>query len=437
MKAQVVIIELITVVAILIVAIATLLPSLSYKDRWSGANLLLTERDIILTADRIGNLNSIAFNSGAFQNFVSQVVSNSGIIFWASAQGTFGPKITVACNCTSSQISELNQWIGTFELNQRQISLDFIPATLDNIPSSDVLFIFGFKNIEPYKSNLLNYLANGNGIVQMVNLQQNDITPAYTQIFGLVGCTEGSSSCGVGSSQTDTINPITNASTPYFEQYQLFYHLPQPIVAQNLVSSFPTEGNIPPCNQTQIYNGNFTIQASNSYNFWICGSSVYFDTNQNNRADKILVARQNFTLGTFNFFLSYVGQNYIYIAFRPNYTFSNFLNASTRVSPVNEENNRVFVSGGNYPGHSGDPIPAVVVNGTTVKIAWLADFTNQEVGDDEKLLLASLIFASANTNRIQVPFGTLQKGLITSYIGATNYDMFELYRVDVGAGYPF
>lgn len=436
MKAQVIVIELVAVLTLLFVAVGTLLPILTYENKWSEAVLFLKARDLILTADRIGILHTIAFDQPAFQSFTTNAVTDRSAIFAPTTQGTFKSKIVIACNCTGEQIGNLSFWVGTLLVNQRLVSLDFVPSNLDRIPESDLLFIFGQRNLEPFKTNLKNYIGGASGIVLMADITQSQITSAHREIFGVTDCSAVSANCVFDSSTEDIINTANKVSDPFYTQYKMIYHLPLPVRAPDSVSSVPIEGGISPCTATTIRHGQFTFRQTIN-DFWICSTSVYFDTNGNGNADTIILERQNFAIGGFNFFMNYVKSEFIYISLRADYRFVDFLKnvADAKLAPVNLETNRVFMQVGQY--EAGKPIPVVIVNGTLARTAWLADFTEQGVDDDEKLLLASLLVASANTQRIELPFGALQTGVLTSYINSANFDVFEIYRFNLGVGFPF
>jgi hypothetical protein len=59
------------------------------------------------------------------------------------------------------------------------------------------------------------------------------------------------------------------------------------------------------------------------------------------------------------------------------------------------------------------------------------------VGHDERLLLQSVILAVSNKNSKVSPLGDLRTGSVTTYINAVNRDMFEVYRFNLGLGFPF
>jgi hypothetical protein len=90
------------------------------------------------------------------------------------------------------------------------------------------------------------------------------------------------------------------------------------------------------------------------------------------------------------------------------------------------------------------PIPAVILNASqSYKVAWMANFTEgsryvqASTGDDERLLLLSLILWASDKRTYSVMNPELRMGTRASYINAVNNDMFEVYKFNFGLGYPF
>ncbi len=69
--------------------------------------------------------------------------------------------------------------------------------------------------------------------------------------------------------------------------------------------------------------------------------------------------------------------------------------------------------------------------------AWIADFSEDGFGDDEKMLLISLLLWSSNKQSAGSAVSNLRMGYLTSYVTINNVDMFEVYKFDLGLGSPF
>jgi len=74
------------------------------------------------------------------------------------------------------------------------------------------------------------------------------------------------------------------------------------------------------------------------------------------------------------------------------------------------------------------------------KTAWVANFSRnglQNVKDDHKQLLISLLLDVSNKKAKELTFGNVTFGRSTSYLDVINYDMFEFYKINLGVGHPF
>lgn len=289
-----------------------------------------------------------------------------------------------------------------------------------------------------------------------------------------------------------------NATAISYQPWKYFYHIPIPLLASTYTGSIPIEG-LPAPSCTSMSNGSFAIQASikdvggqlvdspNSYKFWICDSSkVYFDTDLNDSADVVISAGEGFGIVDYynrslfwNFTMNYVdGQDKIGISFKPNYRFSDFITwhesecvcppdmpgkgkekkcqagevppgwcrggkswagkATNLIGPGDGNWDRVFIQASNVTKNN-NPIPGVILNTTSLvsRVAWIANFTSGGVGDDERLLFLSLLLWASNKRSNPILQPTLKIGFKTSYINSVNTDMFEVYKFNLGLGYPF
>lgn len=446
-KAQIPMIEMISVIIILIIAFSILFPGFFYRSRWGDAMIMLKGRDLILTIDRIGKLYEFSFNSQLLKNFIDKVIPEKDLISWSETQGTIKSKITVACNCTVEQIGDLISWIGRIRINDRDIDVDILQSNLDAIQQSDVLLIWGYKPLSEYKTKFLDYLSKENGIVEIMDLKsstQVDIT--QKEIFGLRW---------EGKDPRDRIEYLQFRKKPddtkdiTYYPYKYFYNVPFPF------KTISSTGSISGC-QPNPPTGNISFNKT-TYKFYICqsDSSVYFDTNGDGTIDTLVQVNKSFNISGYNFTLSYVDDNKkIGVSFKPDYHFADFLSTKkdvpadprgkawgvwyeAQVYPGDDNKNRILIKADKVY-TNGLEIPAVILNSTQVgRVAWVADFTDKEVGDDEKLLLTSLLLWSSNKKSKELILGELKLGFLTSYINTVNKDMFEIYQFNLGLGYPF
>lgn len=444
MKGEVSILEAISTIIILFIAFNIFFPKFSYQSKWDMATLLLKERDVLITLDRIGRLYQYSFDAAALASFLTKAIPEKNVIYWSQVEGTIKPTIVVACNCTEEQIVKLYEWGEYLRVNDRSVKILVCPTNLDHInpcyTGPDVLLIWGYKDLTNYKEVFKRFLSAGKGILEIMDLP-SQVDSTQREIFGIVECSAlPPISCGWSTVTEDSFLVPGSARQRNYQPYKYFYHIPISLKAEESVIVIPLDRGTPPCISRNINKGDIEFR-DNSYNFWICdGKSVYFDTDGNNRADTIVRPGDNFRIAGYNFYLSYIVDNErIGVTFKPDFEFVDFLkfDGGTRVYPIDRKKERIVLHRGNYSDRTA-PIPVVIVNGTVGRTAWVADFTRDglNIGDDHRQLLFSLLFFVSNkgaTNVLSMPF---KEGYFTSYIHTVGDDMYEIYKINLGLGYP-
>jgi len=454
-KAFVTILEMLTTVAVILIAFGILFPGFSYQNRWEQGFISLKGRDVVVTMDRVGNLYTNSFNETALKSFLDRTVPTNltGLIHWSGVDGTLKPVVRVACNCTNAQKDALISWIARLRMNGRNIDFDIATSSLEPIFSaSDVLLVWGDRTFtSQQKTNLENYLRSGKGIVEIMDLT-GSLDDVQKSIFGLETCSGlfGGPSCGIGGGPPDiSFEPTpTRVSNKSYTSYKYYHRIPMIAFAPTPAGFVNVKAGVEPCTSLDITRGTFAVREAD-YNFWICDEiielSVYFDTGGNpDEADIKVLQGQTFVIDGQELFLSYIDNNVkIGVSFVPKhdsyegYEFKNFLQGGIKLYPSNLDKSRVVLSKGNYTGTE-NPIPAAIVNETVARVAWVADFTENlnQVSDDHKLLLASLLLWTSEKRYIS-SLGDLRIGHVTSYINVVNQDMYEVYKFDLGLGFPF
>ncbi|MEM5801880.1 MAG: hypothetical protein QXQ18_00635 [Candidatus Aenigmatarchaeota archaeon] len=455
-KGIVTIFEMIAAVIILFTAFSIFFPGFFYQSRWNEAILLLKGRDFLLTLDRSNLLYNFSFNQGALSDFALKILEPNLIAF-VETEGLLKGEITIACNCTSQQIGNLSS-IGRLKLNDREIFLTFLKVDdLNNIPPSDALLIWGYKPLSSYYNSLLNYLQKGSGIIEIMDFRYQSVgNPVnddivQTNIFGL-------SWIGI---DRDTVEYVefnrtpTTFKDPISGPYKYFYNFPQ-------ISKIKSSEGIANCNFNPSGKG-FIFFNNTSYAYWICNStSVWFDSNGDGTRDKLvdLLSDSRFVLSSnnYNFTLNYIEDNSsIHFSFKPIFKFNDFLGyvappgepeppgralGTYRVyfiKPGDDNWNRVLLKGVS----KSPPIeyPASIVNITSGnRVAWLADIqgdANDDFGDDKKQLVLSLLLWASSKIYKQPLIGNVKTGYITPYINIVNKDILEVYRINLGLGFPY
>ena len=254
--------------------------------------------------------------------------------------------------------------------------------------------------------------------------------------------------------------------------------------------SFDIQANITANNTGETY----------KYQFWICDSQyIYIDTHEpnpdptdpecldgpkritpcqipNGKADVELQVGDEFQIINFydadrnwNFYLNYIYDDRIHVSFRPDYEFHDFIKydfgcavvdhpgkpsgdgkhpgwckggkawAGVNVlTPAEDDRYKILLQSNVKTKQEDEPVPAVLLNEALFsRVAWIANFTEEEVGHDEKLLLTSLFLWASNKRSVSTISPELRRGFKTSYVNTVNKDMFEVYKFNLGLGYPF
>jgi hypothetical protein len=87
---------------------------------------------------------------------------------------------------------------------------------------------------------------------------------------------------------------------------------------------------------------------------------------------------------------------------------------------------------------AGGIIAGVILKSTPAyNTAWIANFTDGGVGDDERMLLISLLLFASKKRASELTITPVKRGYEISYINVANKDMFDVYLFSLGLGYPF
>ncbi|OYT42124.1 MAG: hypothetical protein B6U78_02150 [Candidatus Aenigmarchaeota archaeon ex4484_224] len=434
MKGEIAIFEVIIALIMIWTAFNLFFPKMVERSYWDDAKLLVLTKDILVSLDDSSNFYLTVFNHTSLSNFLNRVINETKLIYSYRIEKSPKPEIVVACNCTKEEIQNLTSFFYNTFFNKRYAHINFVKTNLENYINqpSDVLLIIGYQNLSKPKIKyaIENYLRSGKGIVEISDL--NQIDEETKRIFGIQLCSD----CTYPTITDNYLLAPLNVSSLKYQYYKFFYHIPIQIKNTSYQSFIPIENGISSCPSQNISSGNFSFRES-YYKFWICNSSsVYFDTDQNGYADKIVNERENFQINNFNFTLSYIRNNSIYISFKGNYSFKNLLGNTQPLNLTDGNEDRILVYAGTYS--NGKKIPVVVVNKYYSKTVWLPNIARngiQNMKDDEKLLLLNAILFVSNKNYYVKR--TFKKKIFEDYIDFDNYDVFDLYVFSLGLSYPY
>jgi hypothetical protein len=448
MRGVVSIVELVIAGIFLLTMFSVLFPRFTYEHRWEEAMLLLRARDIILTLDRYGKLYEYSFDHEKLSNFLVDIFPKEELVKWGETRGTFKSEIIVACNCTEDEITLLRNYTGSVKINDRVVIVNYVKSELKDITKSDILLIWGYKNLTPYYTSIKRYLKGGSGIIEVMDFKGTDPEGkvnddiVQTEIFGLV----------YRDRDNDNVTEIIFRKTPetardlMYPIWKYFYHIPLPLIPKMRedLKGCMIEGGEP--------KGNFTIKEM-IYAYWICDqNSVWWDTDGDGVNDTLVTEGETFSIAGFNFTLSYVDETMIGVKFNRDYIFDDFLGYIKPpgepdpegkalgvfrvydVYPIDGNEERILLYGvspnKNYSACILNPKEAY-------NVAWLTDISKDDrvIQDDERFLLLTLILWASNKRGDLV--SEVKYGILTSYINVVNKDLFEVYEFGLGIGYPY
>ncbi|MFH1623116.1 MAG: hypothetical protein ABIA12_01195 [Candidatus Aenigmatarchaeota archaeon] len=443
-KGVVNVIELMIVVVTLFVSFSIFFPGNIYRNKWDDAYGMLKARDAMLALERSGHLHEYAFSGTQMDGFLESLFSGSNVIVWHSVSGGIKEETRIACDCPAETVAWLNNWAGSTVLNNRDVAITFCQASINPsepcFANSDALLVWKYKPLQPYESALADYVSMGGGVVEVMNFTEEaqvDGDSVQTGMFGLDWIDlvkDDASTC-------EFSRTPRSASDIIYEPYKYFHHVPITIT----IAAYGQ--TIAGCSYNPT--GNVTlVLKSNPYEFDTCGpSSVLFDTHLFAERDTILVGGSDIMLNYVNSVSS------VSVSFKAGYVFEDFLgyiappgtpdppgkaigiNRIVHIEPADGNADRVLVRAVAGP----TKYPAVILNTYgSGRTAWMPEPGKNGYGHDEKALLASLLLWSANkeTSSVSSAMSSFRAGYMASYINVKNYDMFEIYKLNVGIGYP-
>ncbi|MEM7818902.1 MAG: hypothetical protein QW403_02040 [Candidatus Aenigmatarchaeota archaeon] len=126
----------------------------------------------------------------------------------------------------------------------------------------------------------------------------------------------------------------------------------------------------------------------------------------------------------------YEAWKYLRVNFSQNYQFSNFLNYDKIIA----QDERKVLLKADVKTTANEIAPAVVLNDKYGKAAWISDFSEGGINNEEKWILIWLLLWASNKHEksgTKVPLGCEN-----SYINVYNGDFFEVYAFTLGLGHP-
>ncbi len=432
MRGEISTIELVAALIALFVAFNVFFSFQSSKTSKDTILMNILGHDLLISLDRNGSLYYNVYSNNLIEKKFDNInsflynISNGKLKGVTTTSYNIPVYIPVFCNCTDEQVEFLRKKVGKTVVNGREISIAFekipLEKSLEILYYSKVLIIWNDIDLTNYKDFLKKYLEMGGGIIKISDItSQPDSTTE--EIFGITY-----SGLNLPSEGNVSFNAPNSVYDSNYFVYKYFFHIPIRING-SYYGSIPVEGGIQGCaSNYSNYSANFSFR-DKSYKFWICTpKEVYWDTNFNGIADTIIQKREKFSLDGYNFTITHITPESIYITFKDNYNFTKDIVGSSQAQIIGSSQDRIVLQFEKYS--NGQPVPVMVINSSSGKTIWLVNIGRNGVSnikDDERALLLSSILSTVNTkNEIKNAEVSLRR------IDVVNQDMFEPYLILLG-----
>jgi len=191
MKGIVKILEAIIASIILITTISFFI-TVERTTRWDTALFQTKMQDTLSSLDRSGNLELYVknYDKEGFENLIKNTTGRT-TDFSISIDGIPDSEIVIACNCTNSEITDLKTILNIttnnyFFYKTRRINITINQVNITEINNEDILFVFGYKNLSQYKSQITNFLNRDHTIFMFSSLSSSQINDTImNDTFGL------------------------------------------------------------------------------------------------------------------------------------------------------------------------------------------------------------------------------------------------------------
>lgn len=188
MKGFVRILEAIIASLILIAVLPFFFPKPAASE-WTDVVLQTQAMDAVAALHKSGILEAyVKSNDASSLNAEMNKLLPKTVDFSVEINGIPNPVILVGCVCTPEQLNDLEGILVPvdFTYRQRTVSIRVASMALDSIdPRTNVLLVFGYRNMTPYRSSLDKFLENGGTIFVF-----GDLTKSQTE-DGIMNTTFG------------------------------------------------------------------------------------------------------------------------------------------------------------------------------------------------------------------------------------------------------
>lgn len=211
----------IVIISLVMFVVIFQMSSLSFTgEDWSRAELRVKGRDIIQALDTMG---TNWMDGGEVDSRLSYVINNSNVNYRLYSGNLPDSIVNVGCFfCTPEEWNRMVFLLRDIEINNVGVSFQPIAPSEELLNEADVMVVFDAR-LESWESEIVRYLEQGKGLVQMRHFTQEEIEDDSVQggIFGI----SWNSSLPSHNSNNITFTPGLVQGNRYYPIKSWFYHI--------------------------------------------------------------------------------------------------------------------------------------------------------------------------------------------------------------------
>lgn len=194
MKGFIKILEAILASIMILVALTFYLNVDVKRTNWDSTLLQVRAEDALASVANSGLLTSALYSNN--ESLVNNTLLDTNlemlpatVEYSLQIKGIPNSIIYIGCNCTSSEIANLEARLSPldFKYRGRNLSIRISQESISNIQAqTNILLFFNYKDLNPYSQNLESFLRNGGTIFMIGDLTQPQVQDGYmNSVFGL------------------------------------------------------------------------------------------------------------------------------------------------------------------------------------------------------------------------------------------------------------
>lgn len=150
---------------------------------WDETMIQIETQDVLFTVNENATVKEfIKLNSISSLNEKFEELFSSTMDFSIHIDGIPNPIINIGCNCSESEITELENMLDPLIFNYTGRSIDIRIANasiMDISENTNILFLFDYKNLTIYESELDDFLEQGGTIFMLADITEEQTNDGF------------------------------------------------------------------------------------------------------------------------------------------------------------------------------------------------------------------------------------------------------------------